>query len=156
MYKVSFDNYSKAIIKYGNITIYSIMGEVELPGELITSDILTKMRASMNVNIIRTYSPSRYRLYCTGSTKLHSNDKYDPILGERIAESKCKINLYKYMYNLLYCIRKKFEDILYGGDTIFHSNGGLHGAVQKYYDLQFKEEQHLNKLLEGVENGKSE
>lgn len=91
-----------------------------------------------------------YIIVATGISKRNKDDIYNSTIGYRIAESRAKIKLYKFMYNL----SKKFIEII--GPMIFgHSKtdiafGGIPDDVIKYKEFLSKENKHLNDLIHGI------
>lgn len=97
-----------------------------------------------------------YIIVATGISKRNKDDIYNSTIGYRIAESRAKIKLYKFMLNL----SKKFIEII--GPMIFgHSKtdiafGGIPDDVIKYKEFLSKEKKHLNDLIHGINTESSE
>lgn len=87
-----------------------------------------------------------YIIVATGISKRNKDDIYNSTIGYRIAESRAKIKLYKFMYNL----SKKFLKVIslmVSGHSIY---GGIPDDVIKYKGFLNKEEKHLNDLIHGI------
>lgn len=87
----------------------------------------------------------------TGISKRNKEDAYDKVLGYRIAESKAKIKLYKFMLNVCKKYSDTLEKCLFGYIDRFYtlrSNlpDGIIGDINKYSKLLKTEEQHLKTL----------
>lgn len=87
-----------------------------------------------------------------GKAVCSEEDENNPVLGERIAESRAKVSLYKFMTTLLrkICIYKSNE--LFGETPLSTIKGdvdknSLIGQYIKYSNLCEKEKVHLNKLI---------
>ena len=83
-------------------------------------------------------------------------DTFDAKMGERIAESKAKIRLYKFMHTLckklIYCYHGYIYGVPEGRGTcktatLSDYHGGLQDACRKYAELWVKESRHLGILL---------
>lgn len=82
------------------------------------------------------------------------NDIFDPVIGERIAESRAKIQLFKFMKDFTKDILASYKKLLtgYPDNEILHTKHGiaddsLIATVEKYKFLYIQEKEHLNKLL---------
>ena len=83
----------------------------------------------------------------------------NPVIGERIAEARAKIKVYKFMHTLCKKLMYHYYGILYGvpegiGElhtkVISDHQGGLQEACNKYATLWLKESQHLGKLMKDL------
>lgn len=87
-----------------------------------------------------------YIIVATGISKRNKGDIYNGTIGYRIAESRAKIKLYKFMFNL----SKKFLNVIspmVSGDPIY---GGIPDDIIKYQRFLSKEKKHLNDLIHGI------
>ena len=85
--------------------------------------------------------------------KRHPDDKDNPVTAVRIAESRAKIRLYKFMYDLTGKLYFYYYDLLFGGANVTpgsrrNTNKGLWDMHDKYTILSIMESHHLGKLLE--------
>ena len=92
-------------------------------------------------------------LKASGKAECSPNDTYNPAIGERLAETRAKIKLYKFMHIL--CNRLTYYYIhLIGGSPRYPiskiHNHGLLKASLKYKILVHREEEYLEKLLKEV------
>lgn len=160
MFKVSFKENTKFPVKKvqrfndAKITIVTLVGVLELPKFLqyfIPDAIWDWLSTCKNVETEITMS--KMYLIIKGKARRADNDAENAILGERIAECRAKINLYKFMFKFCAKIHKYYYNILFGkvdktwvgekaakDDTVAKARG-------KYYRLLNSEQQHLNKLL---------
>ena len=85
-----------------------------------------------------------------GTAKRADGDVDNPILAERIAESRAKIKIYRFVSLFLKKVCKLHYASLFGNAKSLPSMGwgGLIGELTRYNNLLFKEEEHLNQLLE--------
>lgn len=135
-------------------TFVVLKGVAKLPLFLqysIPHGILDWMYTCKNVEAEVTMS----RIYLTikGKARRADGDTENPILGERIAECRAKINLYRFMWSLCDKIASYFENMLYGGypqvEYVEHEKeDNLDRAIFKYKNLYESEQKHLRKLLE--------
>ena len=92
-------------------------------------------------------------LKATGRAKCSPNDTYNPTIGEKLAEARAKIKLYKFMHTLCDKLIDYYMHLI--GDSPQHltskmHNHGLLGASLKYKTLLCREEEYLEKLLKEV------
>lgn len=104
-----------------------------------------------------TFTYEGYKLCAQGKAVLSSEDTFNPVLGERIAESRAKIKIYKYMLGFIRILMKEYTKILYGtyeGTGNCHTvvrpdfKGGLQDEYIKYQIFLLKEETHLKELID--------
>jgi hypothetical protein len=88
-------------------------------------------------------------IYSKGIARCHPEDNYDSVLGERIAESRAKLRLYKFMYTFTKMLVTYYDTILYGHHPtgIFYERDTIYNAMLKYNKLHTQESIHLEKLL---------
>ena len=162
MFKVSFDKDSKKVQTFNNkVTIVTIIGEMSFPPEVWAV-------SPINVANWMWHHPSIDASWgnCTKDTEIINlkvsaksvcaeEDAFDSIIGYRIAETKAKIKLYKFVHNLCEMLMKQYYDVMYGNaefDIIRESHEEtpkdcLYLTCKKYRDLWIKESYHLGKLL---------
>lgn len=91
-----------------------------------------------------------------GKAVCEDGDTYDPVIGERLAESRAKIKLYKFMVCLLNRVFSSKLRELWGSGThispvfVRKDKQSLVGTCEKYNRLLQKEKEHLEKLLKDV------
>jgi hypothetical protein len=160
MFKVSFKKDCKKVQTFNDrATIVTIVGIMDYPNELWTctptsiTDWLWN-HPSIDVGVCRM---DGFRLEFSGKSVCSAEDTFNPIIGERIAESRAKIRLYKFVHTLLYKLYVYYFDVILGDryalcdieKTIdYNKPGGIFEEMGKYKDLLRKETLHLEKLLE--------
>lgn len=165
MFKVSFkDNSKKAQVFNNRATIVTLVGTMTFPTTLwsVFPDIIANWMwqhpsvdaswSSHNKNL----NMEAIRLEVSGKSVCAEEDTFNPIIGERIAESRAKIKLYKFLHNLCEMLMNHYYDIMYGNAEIgtireSHTEAPkdcLYLPCQKYRELWIKESRHLGKLLE--------
>lgn len=95
------------------------------------------------------------RLEFSGKSVCAEEDIFNAVTGQRIAESRAKIKLYKFMHNLCESLMKYYYAIMYGNaefDVIRESHmeapkDCLYLTCKKYRELWIKESNHLVELL---------
>lgn len=149
MYKVSFDPKTfKKVEHFNNRTT-----KVTLTGNI-----------DWDLSVLFTYSPigdwimshesvflrwGSQTITVSGRTTCHSTDTFDPVLGERIAESKAKVRLYRYMSVLLSKMAAQYKKEL--GISCRSKTAradSVLGAYQKYVRLHQSESRHLKELMQ--------
>lgn len=162
MFKVSFkeqpNNPSKAVKKMGKVTTVYLRGYVRLPEFFynIPSEIADWMSSYSNkVEIYENVSTHTMVVISVGESKCREDDKYDTVLGERIAESRAKHQIYKFFYVLTCKLCNYYEKLLFGPNTHIINSGknGLTDCMDKYKNLCIKEAHHLGELLNTDDNG---
>jgi hypothetical protein len=91
-----------------------------------------------------------FRLELSGKSVCANGDTFNAETGRRIAESRAKIRLYKFMYKLFDQLCDYYGKLLVGykGFNSASINGSLLSELEKYQSLWVKEYHHLGKLLE--------
>lgn len=91
----------------------------------------------------------------TGISKKSEEDVYDETLGYRIAESRAKIKLYKFLCNICRVYYQYLITLCFGENSevwgIHPYNKGIRYDMSKYYVLLDREKQHLNTLIHGTD-----
>lgn len=156
MFKVSFkdtpEQPSKVVQRFNNkITVVTLRGTLNLPNKIFQWDnSIIKWICEHPFTKDNTYWISKFHIIVTGTAKRTNGDVDNPILAERIAESRAKIKIYRFMSLLLKRICKLYYANLFGNAKSLPSMGwgGLIGELTRYNNFLFKEEEHLNQLLE--------
>lgn len=156
MFKVSFKetpkNPAKLVTKLGNETTVLLKGTVELPAfwKYLPNEIFELIALQTHIEIYEDISRNQLIIYSNGIAKCHPDDRYDTILGERMAESRAKYNIYKLFYELTYKLSEYYGKILYGDSSIVDTpKEGLMADVKKYDSLCKREKEHQIELLKG-------
>lgn len=156
MFKVSFKENPKfpvrkvQRIEHTRETVVTLRGAVSLPVFMqyyIPSKIWDWIESCKNVQAEITMT----RMYLTvrGKARRAYDDADNPILGERIAECRAKINLYSFMYHLISELYVYYCRLL-SSNTLTESgckDNTVHGAMTKYANFCNREEAHLKALL---------
>ena len=164
MMKVSFKgDFKNVLVFQGKVTAVTLKGTCETPFWFnhVPKDIWEWVMWHPSVDVSETYSGQNSVLYITvtGKAKCHTGETPNPVIGERIAEARAKIRVYKFMHTLCKKLMYHYYGILYGvpGGTgelhtkvISDHQGGLQEACNKYATLWLKESQHLGKLMKDL------
>lgn len=153
MLKVSFKKDCKNVKTYNEkVTEVTLVGELKMsiPTQEIPFPIYEWMTLHPSVDVVQSYD--NYRIELTGKSKRAEGDKFNPVIGERIAESRAKIRLYKFLTTLCTKLRKHYSQMLTGkADCFFYTAVDKHciaTSMLKYQQLLDKEGKHLEKLLQ--------
>ena len=162
MFKVSFKEESKKTqIFNGKATLVTLVGEMKMPTEVwraFPDDVAHWMWGHQGVDVQWgncTRTQEAFILEITGKSVCAEGDIFNAEVGQRIAESRVKIKLYKFMHNLCESLMKYYYDIMYGNaefDVIRESHTEapkdcLYLTCKKYRELWIKESHHLGELL---------
>lgn len=153
MYKISFKNPDSKVVKTyndGKVTIVTLNG------------VMSEKLCEIYWNV-----PYEIRLWAikhpnvkidggitvTGKAICSEQDENNPKIGERIAESRAKLSLYKFMRTLLkkiyeYKYKELFGNfVLRSDEDTYLDKDTILGQFIKYSKLYEKEEIHLRTLL---------
>ena len=103
-----------------------------------------------NVIVDTEYCKGRVILNVTGKATCSSEDGFDSKRGERIAESRAKIALYKFMTTLLNKIIMHYRKLIFGDMDIRIPElykDGIYKYYCKYSQYLETEWKHLNNLI---------
>ena len=162
MFKVSFEKGCMEVQTFNDkATVVTIVGEIAIPSEVWTAfpdKIANWMWQHPSIDATWgtcTKSEEVIRLEFSGKSVCAEGDTFDENIGKRIAESRAKVKLYKFVHNLCEMLMKYYYGIMYG-NAEFSVVGEPHTEVpkdclyltcEKYRDLWIKESYHLGKLL---------
>ena len=153
MFKVSFRNNSKKVQTFNHrATVVTIVGELSLPKGLwsiIPEDITHWFwtHPSVETDWIKE---DKFRVEFSGKSVCAEDDTFNPVMGERLAESRAKIRLYKFMHTFLQKLYRHYMQVTLGTSTLKSHTflpGSIYNALDKYEGLYTCESCHLNKLL---------
>lgn len=169
MFKVSFKENSQFPVKKvqrfsdDRVTVVTLKGVAQLPTFLqyfIPHKVFDWIDTLKNVDV--EFTMKRMFITVTGKSICSKEDKVDRVLGDRIAEARAKLHLYKFMVFFLIKIWRYFIEQLYGTTSIECTadkkgvnKEHLNEAVYKYWRLYKDEQKHLNILLGHESNTKS-
>ena len=159
IFKVSFKetakNPSKAVTKVGLTTTVILKGVVNLPEffSLVPISIMKWISQQKKVEIYEDIANHTMQIFSTGVAKCREDDKYDSILGERLAEARAKYCIYKFFYDLCSKLEEYYSNILYGPCGVVDSGSGscIARDLMKYEGLCIKEAHHIGQLLKDKE-----
>jgi hypothetical protein len=161
MLKVSFkDNFKKVASFNNKATVVTLTGECITPlwFNNVPHKIWEWVMWHPSVEISETYSNKNLVMIIevSGKSVCADGDIFDDKIGERIAESRAKIKLYKFMHTLCKKLMYCYYGYIYGVPegrgtyktaTLSDYHGGLQDACRKYAELWVKESRHLGELL---------
>lgn len=156
MFKVSFKNQgrfpAKRVQRFsgGKVTVVTLKGAAQLPvfsQHYIPKEVYDWVEACKNVEA--TFTLTHLYLTATGKSKRAEGDADDPVLAERVAECRAKINLYKFMVNLTSKLLVYYGRLLSTNTSMETHKGDdtIEGANLKYCNLYSRELAHLKALL---------
>lgn len=151
MYKVSFTDDFKKVERFNNkvtkVTLSGVIRNIYDEELIIPPSISSWMADNMGrvINIIEV----------TGTAVRNDKDKDDPVLGERLAEARAKLKIYKLMKTFCNKMLKYYTLKLYGtkasNNTIVikvnPEKDSLFKAYMKYDKLVDVENNHIKQLL---------
>ena len=160
MFKVSFKDKpkdpSKAVIKEGKTTTVILKGVVNLPSFFydMPQIVLQWISDHTKVELYENISNNTLTIYSTGVARCHEDDKFDAVLGERLAEARAKYIIYKFFYDLDTRLCKYYGTVLHGSfPDLQLEDKGLMSDRHKYEALCIKESRHIGQLLADKQNG---
>ena len=154
MYKVSFKDDFKKVERFSNkVTKVTLKGTIKNMCALDDLNIPQPIRNWMWNNNCKGFDT----LEVLGIAVRSGNDKDDPVLGERLAEARAKLKIYKFMRTFCYKMLEYYAQKLYGiktNNTITVKaseqesyNDSLLKAYKKYDRLIDVENTHIKQLL---------
>ena len=155
MYKVSFTDNFKKVERFNNkvtkVTLEGIINNIYTHDPISIPTPVFEWMASIigpHINIIKM----------SGTAVRNNKDKDDPVLGERLAEARAKLKIYKFMKTFCNKMLKYYKLKLYGikanNKVIINTdpeelsrNDSLLKAYMKYDRLIDVENTHIKQLL---------
>ncbi len=155
MFKVSFketeNNPSKVVYKAGMITNVILKGTMELPEfwHNIPQEIMEWIAVQRKVELYEDVAHAILIIHSEGKSKCRRDDKYDTLLGERLAEARAKYCIYKFFYDLCARLFDYYNKILFGSAGVVDSGSGncIARDLKKYEALCIRESHHIGELL---------
>ena len=164
MIKVSFKgDFMKVKTFNDKCIVVTMVGKMTMPIDLwqiLPNDVASWMWNHPSIDASWgdcTKQYEEFRLEFSGKAVCHDEDSFDEETGKRIAESRAKIRLYKFIHTLLYKLYVYYFDITFGDryalcniekTADYDKPGGIFEEMGKYKSLLDKETLHLEKLLE--------
>lgn len=160
LFKVSFKedkkNPSKVIEKAGGTTIVTLKGVVNLPEfwNYVPKEVHSWISRNTKVEIYEDIANNTLIIFSQGISRCMDGDKYDSLLGERLAEARAKYVIYKFFCDLTMKLYNYYSRIMFGNmDTQDFGKGScLAQDIKKYGGLCIKESHHIRELLKSKEN----
>lgn len=161
--KVSFKrDYKDVVVFQDKVTVVTLTGKVVMPewSDQMPHEINTwiSLHPSVDTDVHWIKDSFVMTIKASGKSKCHSEDTPNAIIGERIAESRAKIRLYRFMYTLTRKLLQHYFTTMYGNrevDMVRESHTEppkdcVWLACRKYKSLLIKESHHLGKLMEDL------
>jgi hypothetical protein len=158
MFKISFKkNFKKVETFNDRATIVTLTGKMILPHfieDCLPTSIWEWINNHPSVEVSESYLTQYHCLVIKvqGKSVCAEDDTFDAKTGERIAESRAKIRLYKFMQTLMYKLSEYYTKILTGNEYMelidYYNNNSLSYTWRKYIELLNHERHHLNELLQ--------
>lgn len=156
MYKVSFADDFKKVERFNNkVTKVTLKGTIKNAWALDDLNIPQPIYDWMRDNNCKDLDT----LEVSGIAIRSDNDKDDPMLGERLAEARAKLKIYKFMKTFCHKMLKYYALKLYGITTNNaitlraidqeSYDDSLQKAYEKYSKLVDVENNHIKQLLHG-------
>ena len=156
MYKVSFKDDFKKVERFNNkVTKVTLKGSIN---DLYTPNGLDVPRPIIDWMVNSWGNTDTIEV--AGTAIRNDKDKDDPVLGERLAEARAKLKIYKLMKTFCYKMLKYYALKLYGINTKNNINtitvraidqesydDSLQKAYKKYSRLVDVENTHIKQLL---------
>lgn len=161
IFKVSFKedkkNPSKVIEKAGGTTIVTLKGVVNLPEFWynIPKEVHFWISRNTKVEIYEDIANNTLIIFSRGISRCMDGDRYDSLLGERLAEARAKYVIYKFFYDLTSKLHIYYSEIMFGNQEVICSGTGscLTQDIKKYEGLCIRESHHIGELLASKDNG---
>ena len=165
MFKVSFKGNFRKIKTFNNKdTIVTLVGSLTYPDRVwgVTHYIIRNWMYTHPSIDVKWENPHvinpLFRLEFSGESSCVKGDTFNKVIGERIAESRAKIKLYKFMTTLCSKLLNDLYVKMYGNGELVRVNENhneppkdcIQLAYMKYKTLWSKELKHLNDLLDKV------
>jgi hypothetical protein len=165
MLKVSFkDDFKKVQTFNDKAIVVTLTGKILCPSfisDCLPPKVWEWVNHHQSVEVSESYLTTGlyYIIKMSGKSVCSDNDAFDAQMGERIAESRAKIKLYKFMHTLCKKLMYCYYGYIYGVPegrgtyktaTLSDYHGGLQDACRKYAELWVKESRHLNSLIEST------
>ena len=161
VFKVSFketeSSPSKIVEKKGKTTTVTLKGVVELPAfwSQIPRHIMEWIARQKYLELYEDMSTNTLILFSAYTAKCAEGDRYESLLGERLAEAHAKYDIYKFFYDLTSKLYDYYNRILFGDIEVAEKGSGscLDCDIKKYEGLCIREAHHIGELLKDKENG---
>ena len=157
MFRISFkEDFMDTLVFQDKVTVVTLKGKVVMPDwcDSLPAEIRSWVWEHPSVDVTETWGKDSpiLHLEVSAKSKRAEEDTFNPVTGQRIAESRAKIKLYKFMHTLTDKMCQYYFKLVYGDGevhNVFLNNSapGLYQVVKKYQELYIKESHHLGELL---------
>jgi hypothetical protein len=160
MFKVSFVDgilQPYKVIEKPNdkLTKVTVTGTMQLPffWDTLPKKIFEWISIYTSINIERSFITNSLVIKSTGKAMRVPGDTDVPIVGERIAEARAKIKLYKFMKKLTCKVLNYYSKLAFGEaiSPYYGNNFCISAAFDKYCTLYDTEVEHLKSLINNLE-----
>lgn len=161
MFKISFKEDFKKIQTFnGKATVVTLTGNVIMPewADLMPRKITDWITLHPSVEVENHWKRDHFSmtLIASGKSVCAEEDDFDSVLGERIAEARAKLRLYKFIYTLCKKLQFYYVSLAFGNAEVGRvveshvapQTDCLWLTLKKYRSLMIKESHHLGELLE--------
>lgn len=156
MLKISFkDDFKKVETFNGKATVVTLTGKTLCPDFMIDclpNKVWEWIKHHPSVGVSDGFTDNRmyYILKVSGKSVCAEGDTFDAKTGERIAECRAKIKLYKFMKTLAFMLGDYYYNLIYGNtyDIEVSIKEGLYYVYTRYSELLQHEKHRLNELLQ--------
>lgn len=156
MFKVSFIEKemlpTRVVMKAGLGTIVTLKGRMEIPHfwHRMPEEIQEWVAGQTKIELYEDVAHGEITVFTEGMAKCRKDDRYDSLLGERLAESRAKQHIYRFFKNLTAKLEKYYQEILFGGENkvVNDTKHGIVGCNKKYQRLLEREENHFKELID--------
>lgn len=156
MIKVSFKDFDSKVVKRFNdkVTIVTLTGKTQLPSNLVQAmpiGFFDWLDLHSNPEIKYMFGADM-TIIAKGKAVRSNKDKDNPLLAERIAESKAKLKIYTFIHALISKYILEYSKLITGYDEPLMSNvkdtdESLYGMADTYMRYITTEEKHLEDLI---------
>ena len=153
--KVSFKgDYKDVLVFQDKVTVVTLTGKVVMPEwcDQMPLDVRDWVSRHSSVEVDEHWVKDGVvmTLKASGKAKLHEGDTFDAKTGERIAECRAKIRIYRFMETLTNMLCEYYYGLVYGKEMLHfrESHGGIYADHKKYANLLDHEKHHLVELLQ--------
>lgn len=160
IFKVSFKETEKSpsriVEKKGRTTTVTLKGVVRLPvfWSKVPDDIMEWIAVNPYVELYEDISDNTLLVFSSGKARCMPGDRYDTVLGERIAEARAKYDIYKFFYSLTCKLHDYYNVLLFGTPVVDNGDGNcITQDAIRYERLLRREAEHIMELTKDKGNG---
>lgn len=155
MIKVSFKepSYKKVERFNDKVTIVTLTGIIRIPKSLralVPGKVRRWYIAHENPSLT-FYGETGDTIISKGKALRSDKDNDNPLLAERIAESRAKLKIYSFVHSLISKYIIEYTKLITGKDNLFSSSeetcDSLYGMADRYSALIATEKKHLEDLI---------